>query len=126
MWVEALDLVLSRLHDEGLDFATVKAVSGAGMQHGTVFWNYDAEERLGGLSAEKGGLLEQLNDVFSNRFSPNWQDASTQKQCEEFERHVGGEDMLADITGSRAHHVSTRFLSSPVSPFSHSGTFHLT
>lgn len=34
MWLEALDLVLDRLKEAGLDFGRVKGVSGAGMQHG--------------------------------------------------------------------------------------------
>lgn len=36
MWLEAIDLVLTRLEDAGLDFGRVKGLSGAGMQHGTV------------------------------------------------------------------------------------------
>ncbi|KAF1992030.1 xylulose kinase [Aulographum hederae CBS 113979] len=109
MWLEAFDLVLQRLKDAGLDFSKVKGVSGAGMQHGTVFWSKDADELLQGLDAEKS-LLEQLKNVegkggaFSHEYSPNWQDASTQEQCEAFDGHLGSTQKLAEVTGSKAHH----------------------
>lgn len=112
MFIEAIDLVLKRLKDGGVDFAHVKGISGAGMQHGTVFWSHDAEQILGNLDPSKT-LLEQLEGgakgerrgAFSHPFSPNWQDASTQKQCEKFDEHLGSPEKLADITGSKAHHV---------------------
>ena len=112
MWLEAIDLVLQRLKDDGLDFSKVKGVSGAGMQHGTVFWSKDAESILGGLDAGKT-LLEQLEGgskgerkgAFSHPFSPNWQDASTQKQCDAFDARLGSPEKLAEVTGSKSHHV---------------------
>ncbi|KAF1815534.1 D-xylulose kinase [Eremomyces bilateralis CBS 781.70] len=111
MWLDAIELVLQRLKDAGLDFSKVKGISGAGMQHGTVFWSHDAEELLKGLDPAKT-LLEQLESggegesrgAFSHPFSPNWQDASTQKQCEAFDSYLGGPEKLAAITGSKAHH----------------------
>ena len=115
LWLEALDLVLSRLRDQGADFSKVQGVSGAGMQHGTVFWSQDAESILGGLDAGKT-LLEQLEGgakgerkgAFSHPFSPNWQDASTQSQCEAFDKELTTPENLAEATGSKAHHVGTR------------------
>ncbi|OCL05903.1 hypothetical protein AOQ84DRAFT_379136, partial [Glonium stellatum] len=111
MWLEAVDLVLQRLKNDGLDFSRVKGVSGAGMQHGTVFWSQDAESILGNLDAGKT-LLEQLDSgsrgegkgAFSHPFSPNWQDASTQKQCDAFDAILGSPEKLAEVTGSKAHH----------------------
>ncbi|KAI8937640.1 hypothetical protein NX059_005345 [Plenodomus lindquistii] len=108
LFLEAIDLVLSRLKEQGADFSKVQGLSGAGMQHGTVFWSRDAEELLGGLDAGKT-LLEQLHgktgkSAFSHPFSPNWQDASTQKQCEGFDAQLGGPEELAAATGSSAHH----------------------
>lgn len=117
MWLEALDLVLTRLQKDGLDFGRVKGVSGAGMQHGTVFWGPKAEQVLGHLDGSKG-LAEQLigrddkgnwrdgseQGVLAHGHSPNWQDASTQKQCDEFDKCLGGPERLAEVTGSKAHH----------------------
>jgi len=82
------------------------------MQHGTVFWSEDAERLLGGLDGKKT-LIEQLvpegeKSVFSHPHSPNWQDASTQKQCDAFDKEIGGAQSLADATGSKAHHVGYR------------------
>ena len=37
MWLEAVDLVLQRLKEQGLDFGRVRGVSGAGQQHGSVY-----------------------------------------------------------------------------------------
>lgn len=112
MWLEAIDLVLQRLKEAGLDFSRVKGMSGAGMQHGTVFWSNDAEELMKNLNPEKP-MVEQLEPgskgerrgAFSHPHSPNWQDASTQKQCEAFDAEFGDPEALANITGSSAHHV---------------------
>ena len=113
LWLEAIDLVLQRLKEQGADFSKVQGISGAGMQHGTVFWSKDAETLLGSLDAGKT-LLEQLESgakgerkgAFSHPFSPNWQDASTQKQCDAFDATLQEPRNLALATGSSAHHVS--------------------
>ena len=110
MWLRALDCVLERLSGEGeggeggVDLGRVKGVCGAGQQHGSVYWSRDGVDKLGTM--EKGkGMEEQLKEAFSWDKSPNWQDASTGVQCEAFERALGGEEELARVTGSRAHHV---------------------
>ncbi|KAF2741517.1 D-xylulose kinase-like protein [Polyplosphaeria fusca] len=111
MWLEAADLVLQRLQDQGADFSKVQGISGAGMQHGTVFWNRNAEHLLANLDAGKT-LVEQLGSgsegeqkgAFSHPYSPNWQDASTQKQCDAFDRALHDPASLAEATGSKAHH----------------------
>lgn len=112
LFLEAIDLVLKRLEEQGADFSKIQGISGAGMQHGTVFWNKEAESLLGSLDSKKT-LLEQLGGsgeggskgAFSHPFSPNWQDASTQKQCEAFDKALDGPVNLAAATGSKAHHV---------------------
>ncbi|KAF9699065.1 hypothetical protein EKO04_002744 [Ascochyta lentis] len=111
LFLEAIDLVLQRLKEQGADFSKVQGVSGAGMQHGTVFWSEDAEHLLANLDAGKT-LLEQLEGgakgerkgAFSHPFSPNWQDASTQKQVEAFDATLHDAKNLAAATGSKAHH----------------------
>jgi len=108
MWLEAVDLVLQRLKDEGVDFSKIRGLSGAGMQHGTVFWSKEAESLLASLDADKT-LLEQLSNeqksAFAHPHSPNWQDASTQQQCDKFDVELKDPKTLADVTGSKAHHV---------------------
>ncbi|KAH3943611.1 xylulose kinase [Parastagonospora nodorum] len=103
LFLEAIDLVLQRLKEQGAQFGKVQGISGAGMQHGTVFWSRDADSRLANLDGAKT-LVEQLKEAFSHPHSPNWQDASTQKQCEGFDTALGSEAKLAEATGSSAHH----------------------
>lgn len=109
MWLEAVDLVLSRLVDKKTPLHRVRGISGACQQHGSVYWSHRAEALLGGLDAAKG-LKEQLGHegagAFSHPFAPNWQDHSTQAQCDEFDAALGKNSKLADVTGSAAHHVS--------------------
>ncbi|KAI9374489.1 putative D-xylulose kinase A [Aspergillus egyptiacus] len=106
MWLQALDSVLSDLRKQGLDFSLVRGISGAGQQHGSVYWGQDAEALLKGLDKAKS-LEEQLSGAFSHPYSPNWQDASTQKECDEFDEVLGGVEELARATGSKAHHRFT-------------------
>ena len=106
MWLQALDTVLTRLKESGLDFSRVKGISGAGMQHGSIFWSADAEGLMAGLDPRKT-LEAQLDRAFAYPFSPNWQDASTQKECDEFDAYLGNETELANVTGSKAHHRFT-------------------
>ncbi|KAF2666035.1 D-xylulose kinase [Microthyrium microscopicum] len=110
MWLEALNLVLDRLKSLGVDFTSIKAISGAGMQHGVVFWTKEAEDIMRTLDASET-LVKQLllvkdssEGTFSHEFSPNWQDASTQAQCDQFNAVLGGPEKLAEVTGSSAHH----------------------
>ncbi|KAJ9273718.1 hypothetical protein DTO212C5_352 [Paecilomyces variotii] len=106
LWLQALDGVLSKLKEQGLDFSRVKGISGAGQQHGSVYWSHDAEKLLKTLQKEKT-LEEQLQGAFSHPYSPNWQDASTQKECDEFDAALGSQEELANVTGSKAHHRFT-------------------
>lgn len=108
MWLQAVDVVLQRFKDDGMDFSRVRGLSGAGMQHGSVYWSEKGEQALQSLDSTKT-LEAQLSDAFSHPYSPNWQDASTQKQCDAFDGHLGDEHRLADITGSKAHHVCKVF-----------------
>ena len=104
MWLQALDVVMERLKADGLDFSRVKAVSGAGQQHGSVYWSFDGEKALENLDSSKT-LERQLDHAFSHPFSPNWQDASTQRECSLFDEELLSPEQLAFVTGSKAHHV---------------------
>lgn len=102
MWVEALDLLLGKMKSSGADFSKIQALSGAGQQHGSVYWKTGAEERLKNLDSTKS-LEEQLSSLFSVNDSPIWMDSSTTEQCKKLENVVGGAQVMADITGSRAY-----------------------
>ncbi|KAJ3798519.1 hypothetical protein GGU11DRAFT_780655 [Lentinula aff. detonsa] len=103
MWLDAFELLAERMKQAGVDFGSIAAISGAGQQHGSVFWSYDAEEALASLDASKT-LTSQLSPVaFSLARAPIWQDSSTTRECREIEEAIGGPQTLADITGSRAY-----------------------
>lgn len=74
-------------------------------EHGSVYWGQDGEHALQNLQESKS-LEVQLHHAFSYPYSPNWQDSSTEIQCNLFDRHLGDENQLAVHTGSKAHHVS--------------------
>jgi len=53
MWIEALDLVLTRMKEKGFDFSRVEGISGAGQQHASVyllhrapFYETNSDDRL--------------------------------------------------------------------------------
>jgi xylulokinase len=108
MWLEAVDIVLQRLKEKGTPFQSIMGISGAGQQHGSVYWSMTGEKTLGSLKPE-GTLVDQLKDAFAHPFSPNWQDGSTQKECDKFDAGLGSPEKLAQVTGSKAHHVRKPF-----------------
>jgi len=101
MFVKALDLVLKHLSESDIDLSNIKAISGSGQQHGSVWLNASARVRLSSLSPTMT-LAEQLTNIFSMSNGPIWMDSSTGKYCEELESIIGGSKELARITGSRA------------------------
>ncbi|KAJ5405781.1 hypothetical protein N7465_007065 [Penicillium sp. CMV-2018d] len=106
LWLQALDGVLESLRKQGLDFRRLKGISGAGQQHGSVYWGQNAESLLRDLDSSKS-LEAQLEGAFSHPYSPNWQDSSTQNECDEFDAALGDRKSLAQATGSKAHHRFT-------------------
>ncbi|XP_013886013.1 xylulose kinase [Austrofundulus limnaeus] len=102
MWVKALDLLLEKMKRAGLDFSRVRAVSGSGQQHGSVFWRRGASQTLDRLHPDQN-LHLQLQDSFSVLDSPVWMDSSSGQQCQDLQAAVGGALRLAQITGSRAY-----------------------
>ena len=99
MWVEALDLLLTKIRDNGFDLSSVKALSGSGQQHGTVYLNKNASDALKHLRPEKT-LVEQLNGIFSRDTSPVWMDSSSSHQCVEIESLLGGTQRVIGLTGN--------------------------
>jgi xylulokinase len=100
MWVEALELLFAALHRHGHDLSRIRAISGSGQQHGTVYLNAQTQASLGGLTATTS-LRAQLSGIFSRPTAPIWMDSSTGAQCAEIERNVGGNSTLVALTGNR-------------------------
>ncbi|XP_029284079.1 xylulose kinase isoform X2 [Cottoperca gobio] len=102
MWVKALDLLLDKMKGVGLDFSRVRALSGSGQQHGSVYWREGATETLQQLHPDQN-LHQLLQDSFSVSDSPVWMDSSSRQQCQDLQAAAGGALTLAQITGSRAY-----------------------
>uniref|UniRef100_A0A3Q3XMF2 Xylulose kinase n=1 Tax=Mola mola TaxID=94237 RepID=A0A3Q3XMF2_MOLML len=103
MWVKALDLLLDKMKRAGLDLSRVRALSGSGQQHGSVYWRRGASGTLKQLDPDQS--LNQLLQVcvFSVSHSPVWMDSSSTQQCQHLQAAAGGALRLAEITGSRAY-----------------------
>ncbi|KAH6849720.1 hypothetical protein B0I37DRAFT_94948 [Chaetomium sp. MPI-CAGE-AT-0009] len=106
MWLESLDLVLQRLQEKKTPLNRIRGISGSCQQHGSVYWGRRAESLLGGLKSDKP-LVDQLKEAFSHPYAPNWQDHSTQQECDQFDVKLGSAERLAEVTGSAAHHRFT-------------------
>ncbi|KAJ4162574.1 hypothetical protein NW754_013999 [Fusarium falciforme] len=107
MWMESLDLVLERLAEAmPVPLSRIRAISGSCQQHGSVFWNGQAYEILHNLDPRLP-LAVQLPGALAHPWSPNWQDQSTQNECDAFDAALGGRQKLAEVTGSGAHHRFT-------------------
>ena len=102
MWVHALDMLMDKLRVAGVEFWRVAGISGAGQQHGSVFWRRGAQQMLSSCQPDKF-LHQQLASAFSVQDSPVWMDSSTSEQCGLLEKAVGGAARLSEITGSRAY-----------------------
>ena len=102
MWTEALDEMAARLRDAGLPLQQIRAVSGSGQQHGSVYLTGDAARTLHSLDAARP-LGAQLAGIFARAESPVWLDCSTSAECAALSDAVGGAPALAGLTGSRAY-----------------------
>ncbi|XP_047468038.1 xylulose kinase [Mugil cephalus] len=111
MWVKALDELLDEMKRTGFDLSRVRALSGSGQQHGSVFWKTGASQTLKQLNPDQT-LNQLLQDSFAVKDSPVWMDSSSRQQCQDLEAAVGGALRLAEITGSRAYE---RFTGSQIS-----------
>lgn len=101
MWAEALDRMMARLSTSGLDMSRLAAISGSAQQHGSVYLNASAGERLGALDPAYP-LVGQVAPMLSRPVAPIWMDTSTSAQCAEITAAVGGKAILSQRTGSRA------------------------
>ena len=101
MWAEALEAMLKRVADSGLDISRLAAVSGSAQQHGSVYMHGAAERGLAQLDAARP-LAPQIQPMLSRAVAPVWLDSSTRAQCTEITQAVGGAGVLAQRTGSRA------------------------
>jgi xylulokinase len=101
MWADALEAMLKRVAESRLDVSRVAAIAGSAQQHGSVYLNAAAARTLAQLDAGRP-LAPQVAPLLSRPVAPIWMDSSTGIQCTEITAAVGGADVLAEHTGSRA------------------------
>ena len=87
LFVEALELAIQRLTEE-YDLSKIKAISGSGQQHGSVWWSKGSSILLNSInnhseSIENSKLVDILSNAFSLNLSPIWMDSSTGDECNE-------------------------------------------
>jgi xylulokinase len=114
LWVEALEEMMRRLQQSGLDLRRLVAISGSAQQHGSVYLNARATEGLTGFDPGRP-LAEQVKPLLARDIAPIWMDSSTSAECGEIETAVGGGRALAQRTGSRAFE---RFTAAQIRKFS--------
>jgi len=102
MWAEALERMIARLaRAHPREVAGLAAIAISAQQHGSVYLNAGGAARLATLDPRQP-LAPQLADGFARPVAPIWMDSSTTAECEAIARAVGGHEILAARTGSRA------------------------
>jgi xylulokinase len=101
MWAEALELMLTRVVQSVPGMRRLAAIAGSAQQHGSVYLNRDAGTRLESLNPSKT-IASQIPAMLARPVAPIWMDSSTTAECREIAQAVGGDEVLAAHTGSRA------------------------
>jgi len=104
MWLDALELLLEELSGQ-CELGQIRAVSGAGQQHGSVYLNENWFQALKALNAPSSSLTRPLaaqigGTCLSRKTSPSWMDTSTGAECREIADAVGGNDVVCAKSGS--------------------------
>jgi xylulokinase len=102
MWAAALDRMAGILAASGVDLSGIRAITGSGQQHGSVYLNAGATSALAGLDPARP-LTDHIGAIFSKATSPIWMDSSTTAECASLTAALGGDEALARLTGSRAY-----------------------
>jgi xylulokinase len=128
MWLEALDLLFSRLRDAS-DLSKIRMISGSGQQHGSVYLDSSFDTRLASLNPGKD-LVSQLSPALTRATSPIWMDTSTTVECAEITASAGGSSEVCARSGSIAIERFTgpqirRFFKADPQGYSHTSRIHL-
>jgi xylulokinase len=101
MWLDALDLLFARIKSQGFDLQSIRAISGAGQQHGSVYLDASFSDRLSRLEP-KELLSKQLTSSLTRPTSPIWMDGTTTTACRQIEEKLGGPLEVCRRSGSVA------------------------
>ena len=100
MWLDALELVFEQLSSQ-CDLAEVRAISGAGQQHGSVYLNESWFDAVSSLKTDQS-LSAQISNCLSRRSAPIWMDNSTTEECREITTTIGSSSTVCAKSGSIA------------------------
>ena len=100
MWLDALELVFEQLSSQ-CDLAEVRAISGAGQQHGSVYLNESWFDAVSSLKIDLS-LSAQISNCLSRRSAPIWMDNSTTEECREITTTIGSSSTVCAKSGSIA------------------------
>ncbi|MCU0796468.1 MAG: FGGY family carbohydrate kinase [Akkermansiaceae bacterium] len=100
MWIEALDLLLSRV-GKAFDLSQVTAIACSGQQHGSVYLDDSFSDRLAALDPAQP-LVDQLAPALTRATSPIWMDTSTGEDCAAIAASLGGNEEVCRRSGSVA------------------------
>lgn len=98
VWLAALDRLLGRLNQQGLDLSRVAAISGSGQQHGTVYLNSTFLDPPSWDATQ--GLAAMVKPMLSRATAPIWMDSATGEECAEIAAAAGGAEVVQVRTGS--------------------------
>lgn len=100
MWLDALDLLLTRLAAT-TDLSKIKIIAGSGQQHGSVYLDSTFDSRLASLDSTQS-LSSQLAPALTRATSPIWMDTSTGEECAEITAALGDPAHVCRLSGSIA------------------------
>ena len=128
MWLDAIDLLFQELK-KSCDLGKVKAISGAGQQHGSVYLNTKWLETISQLDPTLS-LSKQIKPCLSRPHSPIWMDSSTTLECQEIAQALGGNEVVCKKSGSIAIERFTgpqirRFYKTSLEAYTNTARIHL-
>lgn len=101
VWLAGLEALLTDFADKGVALNSVKAISGSGQQHGTVYLNKQFLNPESWTAAEDG-LAAMIQPMLSRSTAPIWMDSSTTEECREITEAAGGAAEVQRRAGSPA------------------------
>lgn len=101
VFLTALEGLLESMAAASFPFHAVVGICGSCQQHGTVYYREEATELLSNM---KSGWAAHMAPAFSFGEASNWQDRSTSRELDAFNRALGSPQTLCHVTGSQAHY----------------------
>jgi xylulokinase len=128
MWLDALDLLFSRLAASG-DLTKVELIAGSGQQHGSVYLDASFDTRISALDAQQS-LASQISPALTRKTAPIWMDTSTAAECAEITAAMGSPAEICRRSGSVAIERFTgpqirRFFKKDPAAYARTGRIHL-